>query len=178
MKQVGGKARSGHYDLRDNFLRAWLSALQRPVSASAFRPMAQSIAQADERLAETEGFALEGLAGQLYEERSRRGLGDFPLSARIQGYWDRGDVEIDLVALCEDERRLRFGSCKRNPDRLLASVAPLRRCAEQFLAVHRSFADWTVEYVAIAPMLDATHRARLASEGVMAQSLQDLTRGL
>ena len=34
--------------------------------------------QADERLAEVEGHALEDLAGQLYEERSRRGIGDFP----------------------------------------------------------------------------------------------------
>lgn len=175
---AGAKARSGRYYLRDNFLRAWLSALQRPVSAAAFRPMALSIAQADERLAESEGFALEGLAGQLYEERSRRGLGDFPLSARIQGYWDRGDVEIDLVALCEDEKRIRFGTCKRNPERLLGSVASLKGCAAQFLAAHRQYAGWSVEYVAIAPQLNATHRERLASENVIAQSLPDLTEGL
>lgn len=45
------KARSGRYYIRDNFLRAWLSALQRPVSATAFRPLEELIAQADDRLA-------------------------------------------------------------------------------------------------------------------------------
>ncbi|MCP2936615.1 DUF234 domain-containing protein, partial [Salmonella enterica subsp. enterica serovar Typhimurium] len=91
-----------------------------PVSAVAFRPVEGLIDQADERLAEVEGHALEDLVGQIYEERSRRGMGDFPLSERIQGYWDRSDVEIDLVAINEDECRIRFGSCKRNPLRLLA----------------------------------------------------------
>jgi AAA+ ATPase superfamily predicted ATPase len=51
------KARSGRYYIRDNFLRAWLSALQKPVSASAFRPLETLIAQSDERLKEVEGHA-------------------------------------------------------------------------------------------------------------------------
>lgn len=172
------RARSGRYYIRDNFLRAWLSALQRPVSAAAFRPLDASIAQADERLAEIEGYALEALAGQLYEERSRRGIGDFPLSTRIQGYWDRGDVEIDLVAVCEDERRIRFGSAKRNPGKLLGSVDRLRECAGRFLNTHRAFSDWEVEYVAIAPRIDGSLSARLKAEGVIAQSLPDLIAGL
>lgn len=172
------RARSGRYYIRDNFLRAWLSALQRPVSAAAFRPLDVSIAQADERLAEVEGHALEDLAGQLYEERSRRGLGDFPLSARIQGYWDRGDVEIDLVAVNEDERRIRFGTCKRNALKLLGSVADLKRCAGRFLEAHHRFDSWRIEFVGIAPDIRAEEAAVLKVEGVIAQSLSDLTAGL
>jgi hypothetical protein len=107
------KARSGRYYIRDNFLRAWLSALQRPVSATAFRPLEELITQADERLVNVEGYALEGLAGQLYEELSRLGLGEFPLSERIQGYWDRGDVEIDLVAINETEKTHPFRDLQR-----------------------------------------------------------------
>ena len=61
----------------------------------------------------------------LYEERSRRALGDFDLTRRIDGFWDRGNVEIDLVAFDEDNRRIRFGSCKRNADKLLPDVAVL-----------------------------------------------------
>lgn len=102
------RARSGRYYIRDNFLRAWLSALQRPVSAVAFRPVEVLIDQADGRLADVEGYALEDLAGQLYAERSRLGIGDFALSERIRGYWDRADVEIDLVAVNEDEKRIRL----------------------------------------------------------------------
>lgn len=169
------RARSGRYYIRDNFLRAWLSALQRPVSAVAFRPVEGLIDQADERLAEVEGHALEDLVGQIYEERSRRGMGDFPLSERIQGYWDRSDVEIDLVAINEDECRIRFGSCKRNPLRLLASVERLRTSAGRFLQAHPRFAGWTVEYVAIAPEVDQVLSANLQVAGVIVQSLRDLT---
>lgn len=169
------RARSGRYYIRDNFLRAWLSALQRPVSAVAFRPVEGLIDQADERLAEVEGHALEDLVGQIYEERSRRGMGDFPLSERIQGYWDRSDVEIDLVAINEDECRIRFGSCKRNPLRLLASVEGLRTSAGRFLQAHPRFEGWTVEYVAIAPEVDPVLSANLQVAGVTVQSLRDLT---
>lgn len=172
------RARSGRYYIRDNFLRAWLSALQRPVSAAAFRPLEVSIAQADERLAEVEGHALEDLAGQLYEERSRKALGDFPLSERIRGYWDRGDVEIDLVAVCEDEQRIRFGSCKRNASKLHGSIADLKRCAARFLEAHGRFRDWQIEYVGIAPTISSDVRAALAAEEVLTQSLADLTAGL
>lgn len=172
------RARSGRYYIRDNFLRAWLSALQRPVSAVAFRPIEGLIDQADERLAEVEGYALEDLVGQIYEERSRRGMGDFPLSERIQGYWDRSDVEIDLVAINEDERRIRFGSCKRNQLRLFASVEGLRTSAGRFLDAHPRFAGWAVEYVAIAPEIDPALSANLQATGVMPQSLRDLTAGM
>ena len=172
------RARSGRYYIRDNFLRAWLSALQKPVSAAAFRPLATSIAQADLLLTEVEGHALEDLAAQLYEERSRRGLGDFPLSARIQGYWDRSDVEIDLVALCEEERRIRFASCKRNPEKLGISIQALKLNAARFLQQHGRYAGWRVEFAAIAPQIDSGTRNALAGAGVSAQSLADLTAGL
>lgn len=172
------KARSGRYYIRDNFLRAWLSALQRPVSAVAFRPVEGLIDQADERLADVEGHALEDLAGQLYEERSRLGIGSFPLSERIRGYWDRADVEIDLVAVNEDERRIRFGTCKRNAERLPDSVEGLLRSADRFLKAHPKFDGWRVEHVAIAPNIDREIAAVMAGRNVLSESLGDLTAGL
>lgn len=172
------KARSGRYYIRDNFLRAWLSALQRPVSATAFRPLDELIAQAVERLALVEGYALEDLAGQLYEERSRLGLGDFPLSERIQGYWDRGDVEIDLVAINETEKRIRFGTCKRNPEKLTPSVTALKSGAEAFLRSHNRFQGWTIEFVAIAPTIPPGIRAALADSQVIAEDVRTLTLGM
>lgn len=172
------KARSGRYYIRDNFLRAWLSALQRPVSAVAFRPMEGLIDQADERLADVEGFALEDLAGQLYAERSRLGLGDFPLTERIRGYWDRADVEIDLVAVNEDELRIRLGTCRRNGEKLASSVDSLLRSTERFLAAHPRFQKWQVEYVAIAPIIGRATREELRARGVIAEDLRDLMKGL
>lgn len=172
------RARSGRYYIRDNFLRAWLHGLQRPVSSVAFRPMQDLIARADERLQESEGHALEDLAAQLYQERSRRGLGDFNLSQRIHGYWDRGDVEIDLVAVDEDNRRLRVATCKRNPARLPAAVHELRRHAARFLSAHPRFAGWSIEYAAIAPLIDQSLRTELAAQQAIPQDLTDLTAGL
>ncbi len=172
------RARNGRYYLRDNFLRAWLSALQRPVSAIAFRPIDVLVAQADQRLADVEGYALESLAGQLYEERSRLAVGDFPLSERILGYWDRAGVEIDLVAVNEDERRIRFGSCKRNPDRLPGDIDALKRNAGHFLNSSRRLSNWRVEYVAIAPSITPDLRRTLSKQGVIAQDLVDLAQVL
>jgi len=168
------RARSGRYYIRDNFLRAWLGALQKPVSASAFRPMQQLVDQADRQLADVEGHALEDLVARLYEEQSRRGIGDFALSERIQGYWDRADVEIDLVAINEDERRIRFGTCRRNAAKLPGSIPSLKTAADRFLAAHKRFSGWRSEYVALAPSIDEPLRQRVRDAGVLPQSVGDL----
>lgn len=168
-------AKRGRYYLTDNFLRAWLAALANPISAINFVPISRLIEQADERLADVEGHSLEKLAGVLYEERSRKGLGDFSLSARIQGYWDRADTEIDLVALDEEEQRIRFGICKRNADRFVADLAVLDGHVERFLAAHSRFKTWKIEKVGIAPAITAEVRARLQAAGHLAQDLTDLT---
>lgn len=144
----------------------------------AFRPVAQLVHEADGRLAEVEGAALEKLVGQLYEERSRRGLGDFPLTQRVQGYWDRADTEIDLVAVNEADEVIRFGSCQRSPAKLLADVNNFRAHVERFLDTQRRYRTWQVQYVAIAPRLDAAQREVLARHDVLPQDLGDLTADL
>jgi AAA+ ATPase superfamily predicted ATPase len=168
------RTRTGRYYICDNFLRSWLMALQRPVSAIHFRPEDQLVAQADQLLMEAEGATLEELAGRLYEETSRKGLGDFALSDRIKGYWDKAGVEIDLVAVSESSRRIRFGACKRNPAKLLGSLPALRAGAAAFLAHHTHFADWQVEFCAIAPQMTPDLCTELTAAGVIAQPLQSL----
>lgn len=168
------RARTGRYYISDNFLRSWLMALQRPVSAIHFRPEDQLVAQADQLLMDAEGAALEALAGRLYEETSRKGLGDFPLSERMKGYWDRAGVEIDLVAVSESLRRIRFGMCKRNPAKLMNSLPALRAGAAAFLAQHTQYAEWQVEFCAIAPQIPPNIQAELQAAGVIAQPLQSL----
>lgn len=173
-----GKTRNGRYYIRDNFLRAWLSALQRPVSAVAFRPLPELIRQADQRLVDVEGHALEDLAGRIYEERSRLGIGDFPVSQRVQGYWDRADVEIDLVLMNADEHRIRFVSCKRNPARLAASTHDLKRAAQAFVAVHSAYASWHQEWVGVAPTIPKDVRKSLSADHVLAEGIDELVREL
>ena len=167
--------KSGRYYLTDNFLRSWLAALANPISALNFVPVARLIEQADERLADVEGHSLEKLVGLLYEERSRKGLGDFALTQRIRGFWDRSDTEIDLVALNENERRIRFGSCKRNGDRLVADIPILDNHVARFLAAHPRYNAWHIEKIGIAPVIAPELRARLQAAGHLAQDLGDLT---
>jgi hypothetical protein len=171
-------AKLGRYYLRDNFLRSWLAALANPVAALSFRPEAELVAQADRRLVDAEGHGLERLAGVLYEERSRKGIGDFAMTERIQGYWDRRDVEIDLVAVDEDSRRIRFGTCKRSPTKLLRDLDNCSGHIERFFEAHAGYRGWEIERVAIAPTLDPKARAAIEAKGFLAQDLGDLTAGL
>lgn len=172
------KARQGHYYVADNFLSAWLAALASRVSARTFRPVEQLVAEADEQLATVEGTGLEKLVGQLYAERSRRGIGDFPLKRRIRGYWDRKDTEIDLVAVNDDEKRIRFGSCKRSTNKLLSDIGNFKNHVERFLNENRTYQKWQIEYVGISIRLNQEERKVLTRNDVLPQSLEDLTTGL
>ena len=172
------EAKRSRYYITDNFLRSWLAALANPVSAIAFRPVEQLVREADQRLQDIEGFALEKLVGQLYEERSRRQVGDFPLTQRVEGYWDRGDTEIDLVAVNEADEVIRFGSCKRSPERLLSDVNNFKGHVDRFLETMPRYRDWKHEYVGVAPVLSADQRAVLARHDVIPQDLADLMAAL
>jgi len=132
---------------------------------------------ANQRLMDVEGRMLEKLAGQLYEEHSRKGIGDFPLTARIEGYWDRGDTEIDLVAINSMDRRIRFGSCKRSPEKLMGDVSVLDSHIQRFLKQFPASKDWRIERVSLAPEIPDFIRERLTAQGHIAQDLHDLTQG-
>jgi hypothetical protein len=172
------KARRSRYYIRDNFLRSWLGALSNPISAVNFRPLEVLLAQADTRLMEMEGHSLERLVRHLYERRSKRRIGDFPITNQIEGYWDRGDTEIDLVAIDEDSRRIRLGTCKRSAETLLSDVANFEGHVQRFMDAFTRFADWELSKVAIAPHLEAEQRAVLRGTGIVPQDLTDLLEGL
>jgi hypothetical protein len=171
-------ARNSRYYVRDNFLRSWLAALATPVASIAFRPVEDALAEADTRLEEAEGHGLERLVGQLYEERARKHLGDFPLSERIRGFWDLGDTEIDLVALSESDKVVRLGTCKRNAERLAADLNGFDGHVQRFLRAFPRLAQWKVEKVAIAMRHSSATRKVAENRGYLAQDLTDLTAGL
>lgn len=168
-------ARKSRYYLTDNFLKAWLAALAGPVTALNFRQVDDLVADADQRLSEVEGRTLEKLVGQLYEERSRKGISDFNLTHRIQGYWDRANTEIDLIALNEVDSVIRFGSCKRSDEKLLHDVNVLDGHIERFLTEYPRFRSWTIERVSIAPLVSIESRRQLMKRGHIVQDLSDLT---
>lgn len=81
------------------------------------RPIDEAVAKANVSLQTHEGYTFEKLVRQITEECSRKGVGDFPLTELVAGYWnkaDGSDIEIDMIALDEANRRIRFGSCKRS----------------------------------------------------------------
>jgi AAA+ ATPase superfamily predicted ATPase len=172
------KARAGRYYIADNFLAVWLAALASNVSALAFSPVDQLVENSAQRMNEVEGHAFEKLVAQLYEERSRKKLGDFPLSSRVEGYWDSADTELDLVALDEAGKRIRFGSCKRSEAALARDLPNLQGHAQRFLIQFPKYKSWTIEFVGFSPVIGREARKSLTARGVFVQDLSDLTAGL
>ncbi|MEN9796398.1 MAG: hypothetical protein RL653_94, partial [Pseudomonadota bacterium] len=175
--------RNGRFYITDNFLRSWLAALQTATAAVHFRPVSQLVAEADQRLMEAEGHGLERLVASLYAERSRKGLPGFSLTHRVEGFWDKPDragtqLEIDLVALDENSRTIRLGTCKRQGDKLVADLPRFDRHVKDFLAVMPRFASWRLERAAVATRLTPGQRRHIESTGYLAQDLGDLTAGL
>jgi hypothetical protein len=176
-------SRNGRFYITDNFLRSWLAALQTATAAVHFRPLGSLVAEADQRLMEAEGHGLERLVAALYAERSRKGLPGFNLTQRVEGFWDKPDragkqIEIDLVALDDDSRTIRLGTCKRQGDKLVVDIARFDHHVKGFLSLVPRFASWKVERVAIAPSLTQEQRTAIEGFGYLAQDLGDLTAGL
>lgn len=172
------KERKGRYYVRDNFLRTWLAALAPFVAAINFQPMDVLVERALARLSDTEGHGFERLVATLYEERSRKALPGFPLTHRIDGYWDTHGTELDLVAVNDAEKRIRFGSCKRSPEKLEASLVVTDGHIRRFLQQLPKYSGFKIEKAAIAPELPAEAVARLTSQGWIAEDLRALTAGL
>jgi hypothetical protein len=170
------KERKGRYYIVDNFLRSWLHALANPVAALHFAQVDRLLDEADRRLQEAEGYGFERLCATLYAERSRKGIGDFPLSQMVRGFWDKAGTELDLVALDEEARRIRLGTCKRSADKLPG--ADFLGHVERFLAAQPKYRDWNVERVCLAPLIPAEQRQALLASGFVVEDLTDLCRGL
>ena len=171
-------ARSGRYYICDNFLRSWLAALATHAASVNFRPLEELVQEAGERLADAEGHGLEKLVGTLYEERSRKGLEGFRLTHRVQGFWDRGGTEIDLVALNEGDRIVRLGTCKRSAERLAPDYARFDGHVARFVQLANRVHGWHIEKVAIATRHTPGTRAAASRAGYLPQDLIDLTAGL
>jgi AAA+ ATPase superfamily predicted ATPase len=170
---AGKKDRKGRYAITDNFLMSWLGGLAKNVSASRIMPLAKPLAAADEALAAVEGFAFEKMVRQLTEEASRKGVGDFALTDFVLGYWNAADIEIDLVAMNEDEKVVRFGSCKRSADK--HDTAVFDGHVERFLKTKdgKRFGGWTVQKALYSPLFDPEQRKALESHGYVCLDIPD-----
>lgn len=171
-------ARQGRFYLTDNFLTAWLAALANPIAALQFQPPEKLVQTADERLADVEGPALEKLVAQLYEERGRKGIGDFPLTHRISGYWNSKDTELDFVAVNETDKRIRFGTSKRSDDKLAGDSSIFKGHVARFIAAFSKYRSYSQDLVGFTVRASARTRAILLKSNMLCQDLTDLTTGL
>ena len=90
-------------------------------------------------------------------------------------------MEIDIVAWNDEERRVRFGSCKRSPakhDRL--SLRAFRGHVDRFLTTKEGsrFRDWHRELALFSPRFPAEQRVALEADGWVCRDLLDFRRML
>lgn len=182
--QVGG--RQARYQIGDNFLAAWLAAIEPAVQAARVQPLAQALAIGEVRLATHEGYTFERMIRKLMAEASRRGVADFPLTEMATGYWNRPRdaarlIEIDIVAINEAAQRVRFGSCKRaEAKHSREALAAFEQHIADFLATAtgRRFKGWQQERALYAPEFSADTRQALLGQGYACVDLLDYRRWL
>lgn len=176
-----GKSRKARYYIADNFLQAWLAVAKPARQAARMKPIHKALELAKPRLMGVEGFAFEKLIRKLHYECSRKGKGDFDLSSMQLGYWNRPkdtnrNIEIDLVALDESNKRVRFGSCKRSAEgHTSESLVGFERHVDGFLATkdHQHLLDWNKEMVLFSPAFTQGQRTHLESKGYITKDLID-----
>lgn len=176
-----GKSRNARYYIADNFLQAWLSVAKPAREAARMKPIEKALELARPRLMGAEGFAFEKLVRKIHEECSRKGKGDFDLSSLQLGYWNRPkdasrSIEIDLVALDEANKRVRFGSCKRSASaHTNISLAGFDAHVQGFLTArdHRHMQGWAIEKVLFSPNFTPGDRTHFLSKGYVAKDLND-----
>lgn len=168
---AGNNGRKARYQITDNFLAAWLSAIARNVQLARIRPIGEAIARADEALRTHEGYAFEKLVRLAMEECSRKSVGDFSLTQIVRGYWnkpDGTDIEIDVVAINEIDQKIRVGSCKRaatkhNSESLFKFNEHVARFQKTELG--KRYAGWSLERALYSPSFDEDQRRALSAAG-------------
>lgn len=176
--------RKSRYQIADNFLAAWLSSIARNIQLSRIRPAQEAIQRADNMLQIHEGKAFEKMVRLLLEECSRKQVGDFSLTEIVRGYWnklDGSDIEIDLVAIDEDNKVIRLGSCKRSANRHDSkALYKFEDHTKKFKRTHfgKKYQDWKIERALYAPAFPEEMRRHLTGHGYLCVDLVDFERWL
>lgn len=180
------KSRSARYYVADNFLQAWLAVAKPARETVRLRPVERALSLAIPRLQTLEGHMFEKLIRKLHIECSQKGVGDLELSSVNLGYWNRARnadqaVEIDLVALDETNKTIRFGSCKRNEhSHDGASLSMFDKHIEGFLSARefKYLREWKQERFLFSPVFEERNRRALEANGLTCRDLKDFAQML
>lgn len=176
--------RKARYAITDNFLLSWLKALQHNVHISRVRPPEWGLKNADEQLKIVEGYAFEKMIKFLMEETSRKAVSDFPLTDFIKGYWNKAagaDIEIDIVALNEDDELVRFGSCKRSENKFSkVHLIEFEKHISRFLRTKegKRISTWNIEKMLASPAFSTEKRLALEGQGYICNDISDYRKML
>ena len=176
----GERRRRARYAVSDPFLLAWLSVIHPACQAARIEPVSRVAKRLTARLRTLEGFAFERMVREATEAASRAGV-DFPVSDRVRGYWNRPrrtnvSVEIDLIAWNEEDRVVRFGSCKRNAARHDAqAVDNFREQVDLFLGSEPGsrFRRWRREFALYSVQFSPEQRADLEAGDYVCHDMID-----
>lgn len=178
-------SRNSRYEISDNFLSSWLTALKRSADLARLRPIEDAIAHALPRIENMEGLSFEKLVRQVLQEASQKGRAPIKLSAMVEGWWDKPDagqshIEIDIIAIDDIvNKHIIFGSCKRSASKHTGeSFNMFREHVAKFLATStgKPYRSFRHDFYAISPQLDAARRKFIRDNGLIPLDLIDLSQ--
>lgn len=127
-------SRSNKYLIEDNFLNLWFRFIYKYRSAIEIGNLdyVRNIMERD----------YDTFSGIILEKYFRAKMIDSMEYSDIQGYWNnKGEDEIDIVAVNEFEKRIVFCEIKRNPKRISLPILE-----EKSKDIVKKFSKFTVEY--------------------------------
>ncbi len=163
----------GRYYIKDPALRFWFRYIFRNQSLLEIGDEKGLTAKILNDLPALMGRSFEELIRALLVQRNTGDIVPFKFT-KIGGFWTRkSDVEIDVVALNEEEGKVLFGECKLKGNKFTRADA-------QRLKEKATFVKWRAgkrkEYYALFSMdgITEAHRKSLGKEGVLACDLKGL----
>ena len=132
------KSQNVHYGITDMFLCFWFRFAHKYNSAIEMGTMEYVIGKV---LADYETYS-----GRMLEMYFRQRYGETGRYNIVTNYWDsKGENEIDLIAVDENEREMIFAEIKRNPHRI--SISELETKAKNLVAKKRVY---KVRYIGLS----------------------------
>lgn len=165
--------KTGRYYLKDPLLRFWFRYIYRNQSLIEIGDEKALLDKIQSDLSTFMGWSFEELIRAMLLKRNDGTVVPFTFT-RIGGFWTkRGDVEIDIVALNEEDGAIFFGECKLSGKKF--SVADARRLKEKAKAVPWHTGDRREHFTLFCmDDLDSSAEQALAAEGVSVVRLQQL----
>ena len=175
------RSKGARYVVADPFLSAWLAVIQSACQSARILPVSEVSERLIPKLRTLEGHAFERMIRDASEEASRTGEVDFPMTDQLRGFWNRPrnrqePIKIDFIAWNENDRRVRFGSCKRNPERHnLRSLRIFRSNVDGFLSTRKGkrFREWRHELALFSPSFSPEKRRELETANWVCRDLND-----